>query len=155
MKKNTVKTSVILAAYNVISTAKYGKMKDDGKVKVWKISRKMKPFAVTYDEECKDAAEKLRPSEDFTDRLQKAQEYERLRSEKQPTIDVMTDADYEAFIAEFKKYDALVAKAVREFGDKEVEIAFDALTEEEFGQFMASNDWNMSQVVMLGDIICE
>lgn len=153
--KKTIKTENVLKVYNIISQAKYSKMDDDSKVKVWKITRKLKPVATKFDDDSKDAAEKLKPAGDFTERLQKAQEYERLRNIHEPTIDIMTAADYESFLKEFRDYNELVGKAVKEFADKEVDIDFDLLTEEEFGKLMSSNDWNLSQTVLLGEIISE
>jgi len=156
MTKKTLKTSEILNIYNVINTAKYGKMEDADKIKVWKITRSLKPIATKFDEDSKDAAEKFKQDIDgFDDKLQKAQEYERLRGEKQPTIDVMTTADYEAFIIELKKYNKTVGEAVKEFADKEVEIDFEPISEDAFGKLMASNEWTMAQAVTLGDIITE
>lgn len=153
--KKTFKTSEILAVYNIIASAKYGKLSDEDKVKVWKITRKLKPIATKFDEDSKDAAEKMKPTEDFNDRLEKAQEYERLRNEKQPTIDVMSTADYDKFVEELKKYNKLVSDAVKEFADKEVELEFNAISEDSFGKLMASNEWIMGQVSILGDFICE
>jgi len=150
-----VKTSEILKVYNVIGSAKYGKMSDDDKVKVWKIARKLKPVATKFDEDAKDAAEKMKPAEDFDEKLQKAQEYERLRQKGEPTIDIMTTPEYEKFLSTFKDYQKLVDKAVQEFADKEVKVDFDPINEEAFGKLMASNDWTMEQVATLGDFICE
>ena len=67
----------------------------------------------------------------------------------------MTTADYEKFVEELKKYNKLVGDAVKEFADKEVEIEFNAISEEAFGKLMASNEWTMGQVSVLGDFICE
>ena len=155
--KKTVKTSEILNVYNVINGAKYGKMDDADKVKVWKICRKLKPIATKFDEDSKDAAEKLKPEIDggFDELLGKAQEYESLTAQHQPTIDIMTKADYDKFIEEFKKYQKLMNDAVKEFADKEVEVEFDALSEESFGKLLASNEWNMAQTMVLGDFIVE
>lgn len=150
-----VKTSEILKVYNVIGSAKYGKMSDEDKVKVWKIARKLKPFATKFDEDTKDAAEKMKPAEDFDEKLQKAQEYERLRQKGEPTIDIMTTPEYEKFLSTFKDYQKLVDKAVQEFADKEVKVDFEPINEEAFGKLMASNDWTMEQVATLGDFICE
>ena len=150
-----VKTSEILKVYNVIGSAKYGKMSDEDKVKVWKIARKLKPVATKFDEDAKDAAEKMKPAEDFDEKLQKAQEYERLRQKGEPTIDIMTTPEYEKFLSTFKDYQKLVDKAVQEFADKEVKVDFDPINEEAFGKLMASNDWTMEQVATLGDFICE
>lgn len=155
MKKETVKTSEILKVYNIIGSAKYGKMTDEDKIKVWKIARKLKPVATKFEEDSKDAAEKMKPSEDFDEKLQKAQEYERLRAKGEPTIDIMTTADYDAFIVMFKDYQKVVNKAISEFADKEVEVNFDKISEEAFGKLMASNDWTMEQVATLGEFICE
>lgn len=155
MKKN-VKTSEILSVYQLISNAKYGKMSDEDKIKAWKLARKLKPVATKFDDDSKDAAEKFKDDfKDFDERLQKAQEYERLRNEKQPTIDVMTTADYDAFITDFKKYQELTKKAVEEFADKEVEVDFDMLSEGAFGKLIASNDWTVGQVTLLGEFVCE
>lgn len=153
--KKTVKTSEILSVYQIIGNAKYGKMSDDDKVKVWKIARKLKPVANKFEDDTKDAADKMKPYEDFDQKLQKAQEYERLKNDKKPTIDVMSTADYDKFIADFKQYKNTVDKAVKEFADKEVEIEFDAISEEAFGKLITSNEWTFGQVTLLGDFICE
>lgn len=153
--KKTVKTNEILAVYQIIGSAKYGKMTDEDKIKAWKIARKLKPVATKFDEDSKDAADKLKPSEDFEDKLRKAQEYERLKKEQKPTIDVMTTADFEAFIAELNKYNDLVKKAVDEFGQKEVEVEFEPLGEDAFCKLITSNEWTFGQVTLLGEFVCE
>jgi hypothetical protein len=153
--KKTVKTSEILSVYQIIGNAKYGKMSDDDKVKVWKIARKLKPIATKFEDDTKDAADKMKPYEDFDQKLQKAQEYERLKNDKKPTIDVMSTADYDNFIADFKQYKNIVDKAIKEFADKEVEIEFDAISEEAFGKLITSNEWTFGQVTLVGDFICE
>lgn len=153
--KKTVKTSEILSVYQIIGNAKYGKMSDDDKVKVWKIARKLKPVATKFEDDTKDAADKMKPYEDFDQKLQKAQEYERLKNDKKPTIDVMSTADYDNFIADFKQYKNIVDKAIKEFADKEVEIEFDAISEEAFGKLITSNEWTFGQVTLLGEFVCE
>ena len=75
MEKQTIKTEKVLNAYRVLSTAKYGKMDDGDKIKVWKIARTLKPVADKFEDDSKDAAEKFKPSEDLSGRLQKAQEF--------------------------------------------------------------------------------
>lgn len=67
----------------------------------------------------------------------------------------MTETQYKAFIEEYKNYNKVVEKAIKEFAYKEVEIEFTPLSEESFGKLMASNDWNMEQVITLGDFVCE
>ena len=151
-----VRTELLLVVFNVLNTAKYGKLDDQDKIKVWKIARQMKPIATKFVEETKDAAEKMKPGDDFDDRLQKAQEFERLRNtngdmSKSP----MGAAEYQEFIVEFKNYQKLVSDAVKEYADKEVEIEFEPVSEEVFGKLMSSNDWTVDQTTTLGDFICE
>ena len=152
-----IKTSEILAAYNVLNTAKYGSMEDADKIKVWKITRALKPIATKFDEDSKDAAEKMKPKDkDFDETLQKAQEYERIiRDPKADTKKLpMGAAEYDAFIEKFKEYNKLVGKAVEDFANKEVKVSFEPLNDDAFGKLMASNEWTMGQAVALSEIIC-
>lgn len=157
MKKVTLTTEKVLAAYNVISTAKYSKLDDADKVKVWKFTRALKPIAEKFDDDSKDAAEKMKPSEDFDERLTKAQEFERMQRDENADMAKapIGAAEYGKFITEFRAYQKLVNDTIKDFAEKEVELEFDALTEDAFGKLMASNEWNMAQVTALGDIICE
>lgn len=154
MTKKTIKTENVLSAFRVLNTAKYTKMTDEDKIKVWKIARALKPIADKFDDDSKDAAEKFKPTEDFAERLQKAQEFERKRNAGEDMTDApMGAAEYGEFIKEFQKYNKTVSDAVKEFADKEVEVEFDVLTEEAFGKLMASNEWEVSQVIEIGQII--
>lgn len=152
--KKTIKTEKALAAFRVLNTSKYTKMTDEDKIKVWKIARALKPVAEKFDDDSKDAAEKFKPTEDFAERLQKAQEFERMRNAGEDMKGApMGAAEYAEFIKEFQKYNKTVADAVKEFADKEVELEFDVLTEEAFGKLMASNEWDMSQVIAISEIV--
>ena len=156
--KKSIKTSEILATYNVLNSAKYGSMEDADKIKVWKITRALKPIATKFDEDSKDAAEKMKPKDkDFDETLQKAQEYERIiRDPKADTKKLpMGAAEYDAFIEKFKEYNKLVGKAVEEFANKEVKVSFEPLNDDAFGKLMSSNEWTMGQAVALSEIICD
>ena len=153
--KKTVKTREILAVYNIIGQAKYTKMEDADKVRAWKIARALKPKATKFDEDVKDAQEKLKPEGDFDERLKKAIEFERLKNAKEDASKVMSEAEYADFIKEYKAYEKTVNEAVEEFGDKDVEVEFEPLSEEAFGRLMASNEWTMQQASLVGDFVCE
>ena len=157
MTQKTMKTEDVLKAYNVISTAKYGKLDDADKIKVWKIARAMKPIAEKFREDSEDAQEKMKPNEDFDQQLVKAQQYEvEIRKEECDASKLpMGAAQYHEFVEEFKAYQKLVNDAIKEFAEKEVEVSFEPLTEDAFGKLMASNDWNMAQVVALDGIMTE
>ena len=156
--KKTVKTSEILAAFNILNSAKYGSMEDADKIKVWKITRALKPIATKFEEDNKDAAEKFKADiKDFDILLPKAQEYENLmRTNGDMSKSPIGAAEYDAFIKGFKKYNELVGKAVEEFAKKEVELSFEPLSEDAICKLMASNtDWKMAQVMAISDIVCE
>jgi hypothetical protein len=155
--KRKEKTSVILRVYNVISKAKYGKMDDADKIKLWKIARTIKPIATQFDEDSKSAAEKLQPTDDFQERLQKAQEFERMRNTNEDMSNSpMGAAEYNKFIGEFQKYNKLVNDAVKEFADKEVEVDIECISEDAFSKLIASNsDWTVEQTIEVGAFILE
>ena len=152
--KKTIKTERVLTAFRVLNTAKYTKMSDEDKIKVWKIARALKPVADKFEDDSKDAAEKFKPTEDFAERLQKAQEFERMRNAGEDMANApMGAAEYGEFLKEFQKYNQTVGEAVKEFAEKEVEVEFDVLTEEAFGKLMASNEWEVAQTLEIGQII--
>lgn len=154
--KKTVKTEKVLAAWRVLSAAKYMKLEDADKIKVWKISRALQPVAKKFDEDTKDAADKLKPSEDFDERLQHAQEYERVQKDAKADASTlkMGPAEYQQFMKDLNAYNKLVGEAVKEFAEKEVEIDIETLTEESFGKLMNSNEWNFEQAIMVSEMIC-
>ena len=156
MKKVTLTTEKVLAAYNVISTAKYSKLDDANKVKVWKIARAMKPVADKFADDRDDAAKKLMPTEDFEERRVKAQQYQAMLGDKQAdmTQAPMTPTEFWKFIEESNGYNKLLADALNDFGKKEVKVSFEPISEEAFGKLMTSNDWTFEFALKLGEIIC-
>lgn len=153
--KVKIETQKVLVLHRILASAKYGKLDDADKVKVWKIARKLKPVADKFEDESKDAAEKMKPTDDFAERLQKAQEYERLVKDQNADAQKlpMGPSEYGDFIKVFQEYNRLVGEAVKEFAEKEVEIDFEPVTEETFGKLMASNEWTMDQAVQLGEFL--
>ena len=151
-----MKTEDVLKAYQVISTAKYGKLDDADKIKVWKIARSLKPVAEKFREDSEDAQQKMKPNDDFDEQLIKAQEYEReIRKQDCDASKLpMGAAQYQEFVDEFKAYQKLVNDTIKDFAEKEVEVSFDPISEDAFGKLMASNDWTLEQVATLGEIIC-
>ena len=156
MKNFKIETSKVVSAYNVLSTAKYGKLDDADKINVWKIARALKPVATKFEEDNKDAAEKFKP-EGFDEKLQNAQEYERVTRDPQNDTSKlkMGAAEYDKFIGELKSYNKLVGDAVKEYSEKECNLSFEPISEDAFGKLMASNEWTMEQVTTLGSLIVE
>ena len=138
-------------AFGVLNTAKYGKLDDADKIKVWKIARALNPIAKKFEDDTKDAAEKFKP-DGFDEKLAKAQQYEKDKNEGKKDLP-MSESEYIDFVGAIRKYNQLVNNAVNENLGKECEISFEPISEDAFGKLMASNDWTMEQVMQLGIII--
>ena len=149
--KKQIKTEALLKVFNVLNGAKYGKMDDADKIRVFKIVRKLKPIAEVFEDESKDAAEKLK-FEDFDNLLEKAKEYE-AKVKKDGEELPMTAEEYNKFISDFKDYNKLVGEAIKEFAERENELDFDGITEDAFNKLMNSNDWTFGQAAALEVII--
>lgn len=146
-----MKTIEIVEAYKTLSQAKYQKMNDDGKVKVWKITRLLKPIVVQFEEDFQDAKQKFIPDNEFMVRFGKAVQYEQDKKNKKTSQ--ITDEEYQNIVKEYNEYNSLVNKAIKEFSEKEVELNFEHLSEDDFEKLIASNDWTISQLENIEFII--
>lgn len=152
MKNIKLKTKKAIEGFKMLDSAKYQKLSDDDKVKVWKITRALRPIALEYSDEVQDARERLVPSEDYKENLQKAQLYEQMKKEGKDNLP-MSDEEYLEFLKVFKEYMVLLDKALKEELDKENDIEIPTISEDAFGKLMASNDWSFGQVEALDFII--
>ena len=152
MKRIELKTKEIEESHSLISTARYQKLSDDDKVKVWKISRKLSPIAEQYSKDVEDAKQRLLPSEDFPQKLQMALKYQSLRDSGEKDLP-MTEEEFSKIAAEWNNYNAILDKALRDRAEEKVTIEIEPITEEAFGKLMASNDWSFAQAGKLEFII--
>ncbi len=145
--EKSLKIFEIVEVYRLLGNAKYHKLEDPDKIKVWKISRLLKPTALKAEEAQQDATDKLVP-DSFREQVNKAQEYRRAKAAGEKELP-MTDKEYLIYLADFRKYSTLVAKALEEFLQEDVKLEFEPLSEEAMGLLIACNDWPMSQVEKL------
>ena len=159
MKKVKFKTEELHDAYMVLSAAKFTKLSDADKIKVWKIARTLKPISEKFEDDNKSAAETLKPKDcDFEATFAKVQEFENMmRNGGDMSKAPMGAAEYHAFINDvWQPYNKLVADAIKPIAETEVEVEIEPLTEEAFGLLMASNtNWVMANVIALAEIITE
>ena len=142
-------------AYNILNAAKYSKLNDDERIALWKITRAMKPIALKLKDDIQDAAQHMKPSDDFDQRLALARQYEQAQRDGKE-FDKLSKEDYDAFIQEWRDYSKLVDTAVKEFADEEVEIDIEPITEETLSRLMASNEsWTMEKAVIVSDMIMQ
>lgn len=145
--EKSLKTIEVVEAYQLLGNAKYHKLEDADKIKVWKISRQLKPIAVQAEDAQQDAMQNLIP-EEFKEKVAVAEEYKKAMKAGEKQLP-MTDKEYLAYMADFRKYNILVGKALEELFQKEVSLDFEPLSEDAMGLLIACNDWPMSQVEKL------
>lgn len=157
MKKLTFKTENVLAAYRVLGGAKYAKLSDEDKIKVFKICIALKPIATKYDEDSKDAAENLKPFDDYDEKLAEAQEYDRVSRDKNADTSQlkMGAAEFNEFIKTMNHYQDLIDKALKDEMEKEVEVEFEPISEDALLKLMNSNDWTVAQAMVVGEVAME
>lgn len=149
----TVKTKQALEAYNVLNGAKYSKLEDADKIRLWKIVRALKPIATKFQDDVKDASENFKSEfENYNENLTKAQDYEKGKAEGKEDLP-MTKEEYKAFIEVFKKYNKLVSDAVNEFAEAEVNLNVETLSEDAFGKLLSSNDWSIDKTTSIDFMI--
>lgn len=149
--KKTLTVKQVVELYKILSGSSYQKLDDNGKINVWKSTRSLKDIAAKYSEDVKDAYDKLLPPE-FMDKYRKAKHYEETLIIKE-NESVISKEEYQAILKEFAQYSKLIEKAIKEFSETKVEVEVYPLPEEAFGKFMSSNNWNMEQVLTIGDYI--
>ncbi len=144
--EKSLKTLEIVNAYQLLGNAKYNKLDDAEQIKIWKLSRLMKPIAKEAEEAQQDALQSLVPDE-FRQKVQKAQEYTEARKAGIKDNLPMTDKEYVEYLTEFKKYNILVGKAFDEVLQKEVTIDYEPLSEDTVGLLVTCNEWPMAKAL--------
>ena len=143
-----MKTLQIVAAYNVIAGSKLTKMNGDGKIKVVKIIKAMKPVATDYEDFRKEALERLK-KEDFGVKAEKVQQWQ--KEGENTTLTATEKAELNQYFAD---YQMEVDKCLKEEAEKDHDLSFTKLTGEEFQQYAESNDFTAGQLNELMDLIC-
>ena len=153
MKSLKLKTIEIVKASKLLDEAKYQAMSDEDKVKLWKISRKLKPIADKYTEEKKDAELKLIPSENFHEEMHKGAAYEKFVQSKKEGEPPISKEEYQQIMQKYLDYQVLVNKALKELLNKEEEIEFEPFSEDAWGKLMSSNDWKIAELEPIAFLI--
>ena len=145
MKSVELTVEDVTAAHVLLSEAKYQKLSDEDKIRVWKISRKLCPVVEKYKSDIDDAKAKLIPSEDYPARVQTALQYQNIKEAGGDDLP-MSEEEYKKTVAEWNSYNSLLNKALKDIADEKVSFEIDPITEDAFGKLMASNDWSFAQV---------
>ena len=153
-----VKTKEVLVAWQVLGQAKYDKLDSDQKVRVFHIGQMLKPIATAFSDYSADAAEKMQPSADFQERWDNAKVYETMTANPKADMEQlpMGPAEYKEFmVKEYFPFDRLWKKAIKDEGDKEVELKFDPISEEVLFALADANKWNVDQTTAVAAVVCK
>lgn len=153
-----VKTKEVLVAWQVLGQAKYDKLDNDQKVHVFHIGQQLKPIATAFSDYSADAAEKMQPSADFQERWDKAKVYETMTANPKADMEQlpMGPAEYKEFmVKEYFPFDRLWKKAIKDEGDKEVDLKFDPISEEVLFALADANKWNVDQTTAVAAVVCK
>ena len=153
-----LKTKEVLVAWQVLGQAKYDKLDNDQKVRVFHIGQMLKPIATAFSDYSADAAEKMQPSADFQERWDKAKVYETMTANPKADMEQlpMGPAEYKEFmVKEYFPFDRLWKKAIKDEGDKEVELKFDPISEEVLFALADANKWNVDQTTAVAAVVCK
>lgn len=149
----TINTEKALQAYRMLNTAKYSALTNEDKIKIFRITRALKPIAEAYEDACKDAVDRMK-FDNFNEELSKAREYEQEQKAGTETKS-LTDEEYRAIIEKLINYNNLVTGAKKELGSKEETIDVPLMSEDSFATLMSANDWTIEQAILVSDVVCE
>lgn len=145
-----MKTSKIVSVYKTMNDSKLTKMEDADKFKVIKALRAIKPINEGYEEFVKLTHEKLK--DDKMEEMQKkAQHWQEMQSQgKEVEYSFEERKELNEY---FQNFNNTIEKLMKEEGDKENELTYDKLSEDAFGKYIASNDFNVSTIMDLQEIL--
>lgn len=135
-----MKTTVdkIVKAYAKLGDVKVTTLEDKEVMKVIRMRKAMRPVSEDLNAFLEDVKTKFKP-EGFEETVRKAQE----------GWDKMTDSEKRAANELVTGYNRKVEVAVKEESEKEVEIEFEALSEDSLTKLMKENSLTVSEMEML------
>lgn len=139
-----VKIGEIVNVYPVIMKSSFSKMDGKTKLGMVRIIKAMKPVASEFEEVRQEAIKKL-AGEDYQEAIKKVQ------NPKDYSEDEVKEA-----LKVAKTSDDAYSKFVQEECEKEVEVEFELLKEDDFESLLeGSKDLTPQELMMLSELICE
>jgi len=139
-----VKVGEIVNVYPVIMKSSFAKMNGKAKLGMVRIIKAMKPVASEFDEVRQEAIKKL-AGEDYQEAIKKVQ------NPKDYSEEEVKEA-----LKVAKTSDDAYSKFVQEECEKEVEVEFELLKEDDFESLLeGSKDLTPQELMMLSELICE
>ena len=143
----TKKVENIVGLYNILKEAKLTKLADADKYTIIKILRKLRPTAEKFEEDKKEASERLKP-ENWEDIIAKAQQWQKDGNET-----TLTEEEKKEINTTIIKYENSVRECIIEELNTEVEVDMPTISKAVFEKLMASNDWEAKTALLVADEI--
>lgn len=152
--KKTLTRNLIHAVYVIIGNSRLNELKkNDDKVAVLKILRELRYVANKYEEDSKDAAERLKP-DGFDELRNRAAVYEAERADGSQHTTV-TAVEYQGFIEQLDSYNKAVADAMRDVNESTVELEIEPIAGDILLQLMDANRWTVDQYLKTEEALTE
>ena len=143
-----MKIERIAMLYGLLKQSRTTKMEDQGRMKVLRIIKALRPAAQEYEADMKEAREKMKDGQ-FDAMTAKAEKWQTEGAK------ALSDEEKVAVNAYFTRYNKAVAKAVDALAGKQKKAEFDKLSQDEFQKLISSNDYTGEQMELLDDTIVE
>lgn len=137
LKGKVVKVNDAVTAYRLVNPAKLTRMEKEERFALILATRQLKKVDTDFQDLLKDAQEKLKP-EGFDKIVEKVQGKKELSPSDQDALN---------------KYNQDVSDCVKSELGKEVELDFEPLSTEALDRFVDSNDFAVSDVMLIMDVM--
>ena len=143
-----MKAERIAMLYGLLKQSRTTKMEDQGRLKVLRIIKALRPMAQEYEADVKEARDKMK-DKDFDRMTAKAEKWQ-AEGDK-----ALTEEEKMAVNAYFAKYNKKVSEAVTAIAGKAKKMELDKLSQDEFLRLIKSNDYTGEQMELLDDTVVD
>ncbi|MBQ7572135.1 MAG: hypothetical protein IJT19_07845 [Bacteroidaceae bacterium] len=138
----------IAMLYGLLKQSRTTKMEDQGRMRILRIIKALRPAAQEYEADLKEAREKMKDGQ-FDAMTAKAEKWQ-MEGAK-----AISDDEKMAVNAYFARYNKAVNKAVEALAAKQKKAEFDKLSPDELKKLISSNDYTGEQMELLDDMVVE
>lgn len=151
MKKNLKKSEIALV-YNILNKAHYGKMGNAERIQIIKAMYPMKKVADELSDFSTEAAKRLRP-DNYDQIAAKVNEYVAMSPEEQKSA--FLQKEYNDALRKNLEFNNALNQCLAEENGKNVELDFEAVTEEAVAALCDSNsEWTLGDCITVNNALC-
>lgn len=141
-----MKVERIAMLYGLLKQSRTTKMDDQGRLKILRIIKALRPAATEYEEDLNEAKKKME-DERFAEMSALAEKWEAEGN------DALSDEEKMKVNSYFIRHNKKVSDAAKALGGKAKEMKLEKISTEEFQRLISSNDYTGEQMMLLDDTI--